>query len=1403
MSSRDQHVNSPEKEWRRIGLIIGLISMVALITLVAEQWTARRLESRGEVETQHAAVGALDSIEDQFRDLQSGMIEEARLLVRSSIIIRGLRRFSSDDPGGQEQIIRFMSDYDLPPGGAVEIYSQEPRIVGWSGTAMPLDEAPGESAFLQELQVKIATDGIDHAAIAVWLPVLDGKAVLGAVRVLRVVERRVQVRNEFLRDFTLAEEWSRLTGLRVAVSYFKTDMTEQGELVREAANRRILRGADGKPLLVVEVTPPTLIQLVEKHRARYRDVIFLWMVLVSLLALYTTARWSLHTAPAGQSVRVPLYRFLVLAALMIGIRYLFLVMDVPGRWQSGKAPLSALFDPRHLASDFGWGIMKSTGDLLVTSIALVVLAMVFVRATEPVRNKIQRLFSVDTPPGTGPDAEWHVEQRSDLKPESRKGFFTRLGVAIAAHGMITIGLVLLLTKVTRRAVLDSTLDFFELAGLLPDAVVMVVFTALLLWTFAVVFFSSRCLWVCLEYARVVPTHLGVRRKTVMRVLLGSAAAVSIAYILVDLKDHVEWVMAFVFVATAWVVALYGPLRTDRVSEWLHLRSVIPSVVLVSMLLYPILENGLSAERRLMMKAAADSFQEDVNSRILFAISQVLDRADEVQIRSGPRSVLAVEAAYYDSVARTLVQGELVAALGSHHVTITIFDESGRPLGRYVESGQPRIRALSDESDADAFELVHAMYSARAGEGRLIERMTGTQDQDQFSHEGFIPIKNDKTRVGWLMVRARPEQNAPASEQAFPRVLTPAGFYGNRSPDFSVAEFQNGFLRRSYGRTFGRNMLDFEIDSDLNRDPVLWRVESVRDRDYLTLYLRPDARPDSDTADDPVLGSRVRTIAVRQPAIGLFDHLYFLLRVTMAGLLLGLPVYLIGIWWRMSQGLLPARRVRFRDKVLNAFFVVGIITVTATGWMGLRVVTGENDRAVESWLRQHLERVEATLLIDAFNEELPYAVLERSDLDSLSARVGLDLNVYLGAELESSSRPQLVRERLIGARLPVKAYEALFLDGFRYVSVDQSLGDFQYTAGYRALHDESGVPRYVVSLPTLPELERIEEERARTIAYLFGALLVLVLVVMVTAALLANALSRPIAGLRAGLQAVSEGRFERIGPVNSRDEIADLVETFNIMQGQLEESRFLLAKQERQLAWQEMARQVAHEIRNPLTPMKLAVQHLQRAFQREKSSFSSPDSASMDGFSTQFQRTTVTLVEQIDALANIAEEFSSFGRFPQQSRRNLDLNEVVAGAVDLMRNESRVRISVRLADLRLCVMADEEAIRRLLINLIKNALQAIDDEGNGLISVETLLEENPVSGCTAVVRVTDDGTGIPKRLWDRIFVPSFSTKTSGTGLGLAIARKTIEDHGGEIGFETKEGEGTTFWIRMDCTAEKSG
>jgi len=627
--------------------------------------------------------------------------------------------------------------------------------------------------------------------------------------------------------------------------------------------------------------------------------------------------------------------------------------------------------------------------------------------------------------------------------------------------------------------------------------------------------------------------------------------------------------------------------------------------------------------------------------------------------------------------------------------------------------------------------------------------------------GVMPVVTGNVRTGWILVHATPHVLPEEAATPLLHSLLSSGYRGLYA-NFSQASFRDGMLDRSVGRSFRHVALDEEVARSLQDAPDVWRFDTHGDRQYETYYLRR---------------SENHIVGVRAAVVLLIDHLYYLLRIIVAGLIVGVPFYIVGLILRRSAGKLPAKRVRFRDKMLNAFLVMAIIVVIPVGIVGVGIITEENTKAMQSWLRNYLQLVELSLSAEAQGEEV--------SIDSLAARFGLDLNLYEKENLVASSRSLLVEDRLTDVRLPIQAYEALLVDGYEFVAVAQQTGNLRYTAGYHALLNEQGQPDYVLSIPTLAEQERIDEERVRTLSYLFGALLALVSLVMFTAAIMASALASPLARFQQGLKAVAQGRFEQRLQVQTRDEVGQLVSTFNDMQHQLAESRRQLTRQERQLAWREMARQVAHEIKNPLTPMKLSLQHLQRAYETRRKG----DDAS---FSKLFRDKTSALIEEIGSLARIANEFASFARMPERIMERLDLVEVIRESASLMQTEadSGISFEVQLPEEALIVEADRQELKRIYVNLFKNALEAMREDVEGRI-VATARREKGM----AYSSVSDTGCGIPDELQDKIFEPSFSTKTSGTGLGLAIARHSIAVLGGTIGFEPQLSGGTLFFVRL--------
>jgi two-component system nitrogen regulation sensor histidine kinase NtrY len=251
-----------------------------------------------------------------------------------------------------------------------------------------------------------------------------------------------------------------------------------------------------------------------------------------------------------------------------------------------------------------------------------------------------------------------------------------------------------------------------------------------------------------------------------------------------------------------------------------------------------------------------------------------------------------------------------------------------------------------------------------------------------------------------------------------------------------------------------------------------------------------------------------------------------------------------------------------------------------------------------------------------------------------------------------------------------------------------------------------------------------------------------------------------------------------------EELSELVRVYNQMSEELDRSARRLAQSERESAWREMAKQVAHEIKNPLTPMKLSIQYLTHALKNKP-----------DNIEDMIARVSSTLMEQIENLSKIASEFSSFAKMPKAKNERLELNQLVTSCTELFeKNEKGVAISLSIPTEPVFVLADRHQLTSVLNNLLKNGQEAIQEGREGHLDVTLRKKEGK-----AIIRVRDNGAGIPQDIQQRVFQPNFTTKGSGTGLGLAICNNIIRNANGNIYFETGP-NGTTFFVELPLIPE---
>jgi nitrogen fixation/metabolism regulation signal transduction histidine kinase len=290
---------------------------------------------------------------------------------------------------------------------------------------------------------------------------------------------------------------------------------------------------------------------------------------------------------------------------------------------------------------------------------------------------------------------------------------------------------------------------------------------------------------------------------------------------------------------------------------------------------------------------------------------------------------------------------------------------------------------------------------------------------------------------------------------------------------------------------------------------------------------------------------------------------------------------------------------------------------------------------------------------------------------------------------------------------------------------------------------------------------------------------LILITIGMAVIISDQITRPLRLIQQKFSEIKLGKKNELIVYRGRDEIAGLVDEYNRMVKELVKSMEMLARSERETAWREMAKQVAHEIKNPLTPMKLSVQHLQRSWKDNR-----------ENFDESLEKVTRTLIEQIDNLSFIASEFSNFAKMPKAFSEEINLIDSIRSTLTLFANTDNIDLVFDHESQFIPVFADREQLSRVFINLIKNAIQSIPENRKGKIVISAVLTGNAVR-----IGVADNGKGIPEDLQGKLFTPSFTTKSSGMGLGLSIVKNIIESFSGNITFNTKVNHGTTFLIEL--------
>jgi len=484
-------------------------------------------------------------------------------------------------------------------------------------------------------------------------------------------------------------------------------------------------------------------------------------------------------------------------------------------------------------------------------------------------------------------------------------------------------------------------------------------------------------------------------------------------------------------------------------------------------------------------------------------------------------------------------------------------------------------------------------------------------------------------------------------------------------------------------------------------------------------------------------------------------------------------------------------VRFKDVVnISLFSLSDRLQLTMSGILALSlIVTGglvvyyittlnrakNQDNLNE---RTHSLLVELQHKVGNLNN---FSELSKEELEEMMTEFSnvffVDVNLYnIGGRLIATSRPEIFEAGLSTELINREAFEHLEYNHNSYYFQRERIGDNGYNSAYMPFYNDKNQLLAYLNLPYFARQDDLKKEISSFLVAFINVYVFLTITGVFLALIVSNYISRPLRILASRISKLSFGKHNEKIEWKRRDEIGQLVEEYNLMIDELVKSADMLAKSERETAWREMAKQVAHEIKNPLTPMKLSVQHIEKAWREH--------AVDWDKRLTRF---TETMIEQIESLSVIASEFSDFAKMPVTQPQFFDLNEFLENVKVLYQDSSDIQFEFLYNhDIPHTILGDRKQVLRAFTNLINNAIQAIGDKENGLIRIVLISIKDKYQ-----VTISDSGGGISSELANRIFQPNFTTKSGGMGLGLAIVKSIIHGLGGEISFVSDEKLGTSF------------
>jgi signal transduction histidine kinase len=1216
---------------------------------------------------------------------------------------------------------RIVSD-DAPFDSALTIYGSDDEPLAWAGrpSDLPADRLQGEEAWF-------AAPGASGLRLMYVRPVVDSGARLATIAVERPVTlgadaigRRVSgLRGQDVDEFHLPT-W--IADVALQLRY-------EGEPTADRATTFAIEDPGGNRLLTATVDPEELAATRARWQAATRSAALTILAVAVLLFTGAVLDWRNR----ARSVRPYVVSLALIGAAIVAARIIMRAAS-PADWSE-----AAVFSGVDYASPLLPPLLASPFDLLLTAGAAFAIVSLLLFAIESLRL--------------------HARQHRRLASGALLSFLGTQLLAGLAVAVVLLGHVSLLRDTITHASLDL-LHFslhpwetsrltMQVGLLMADAaaiglVVVILRAALHRWR------MSRTSW----------------RLWLAALICWSTPSLAWQLAVWRSESRVTPLLAAILVAIALATSVTRlAARYRHGSQAFRLTLLTLPMIAPAFAFYPTVVQLARDAKEDFVEATYAPQVRDLRQRVQTQVQQSLGQVDAI-----PDLVDLIAASGAADVGVSTDQAFQVwqsTALAMNFITssIELYGADGKLVSRFAFNLPEDLTAppTSEERSCD-WDLYEEVVPFFAEERRVLH-----------AGRAFCSSTPGMPSLGSIVVHALPDDygNLPfiSSRNPYVELLLPPdrlqreGLPG-RDLEFAV-----------YGWSRAPLYSDAATAWPLP-DDVFGRVEESREELWAQL-----ARG-LQRYDVYLLNDRGGIYALGFPVIAPLDHLVNLAEVTVLAVLVYVLLLLANAvfkWLsrREVRGLALLRELRasFYRKLFLAFVAAVFVPVVALVLVTRNYVAAQMEASIEQ------EAIRTASAAGRVVEDLAAPRAEQLGLDVddnlmvwVSRLIDQDVNMFLGARLRATSDRNLFASGLLPTRVDADVYHALALRNEGASVTRERIGDFEYLVAATPL----AVRQQGILTVPLTSRQREIDQQLDTLDR--RALLAALLFILAGAGLgysMAERISDPVNRLTRATRRIARGDLDARIAATSSDELRRLVEAFNNMAADLQRQRGVLERTHRLEAWAEMARQVAHEIKNPLTPIQLNAEHLRRVHADRG-----------EPLGPVLQECVATILTQVKLLRQIASEFSSFASSPTAKPAEVDVAALLQEVVDPYRAGlgGRIRVDLAIPAALPTVFVDRNLISRSLTNIVENALHAMP--GTGTLGVAAEVQNGRVQ-----IRVSDSGVGMDDEALARAFEPYFSTKASGTGLGLPIAKRNVELTGGTISVSSVRDRGTIVEISL--------